>query len=493
MRILLIEPPFDRLKKVKTFYFPIGLGYIATVLNKEGFYARIYNAELGKETFPKIDKNFYEALLDRYPRYISALNNDNHYVWKEIKHVIKNFKPDIVGITTKTAKYPSAIKIAKLCKSLDKDSYVVLGGPHPTIMPTEVMKNKEIDFLIRGEGEQTFLELCTEIKTGKHRFNDIKGLSFKKSNEIVHNSDRSLIADIDTLPIINRSLVLRPELYTPRMMGDIVTSRGCPYNCSFCSQDKIWKRKVRFRSLDMVIKEIALIKNKFNTKYFYFWDDTFTFNRKRTMALCKRLMKSKFDINWGCTTRVDAVDNDLLKLMKNTGCGNIDIGIESGSQRMLDLMNKRITVKQVLNAVDLINRNNILCNTFFMAGLPDETKEDLEKTINLIRHLNVSIVCLSIYTPYPGSPFYYKLKKDNLIPKNYDWAKFSHHSPYNWFSSNISQQEFIEIVRKISVLVDKKNNRFLRKVNSIRHRIRFFLRNPHSLITLFQEYFRIFQ
>ncbi|MBD3203967.1 radical SAM protein [Candidatus Woesearchaeota archaeon] len=482
MKVILIEPPFERLKKINYGYFPLGLGYISTVLNTHGIYCRVYNAEFGPEKFRDVSKNFYEQLLERYPLYIDALEDDDHYVWKEIRETLKKYKPDAVGISVKTAKLPSALKIAGILKKLDEKCFVIFGGYHPTTSAKNTLKNNDVDFVVRGEGEHTFLELCQELASSKPSFNRIKGLSYKKKKKIISNPPRTLIKDLDKLPILDKSYAINPDLYSKSIMGDIITSRGCPFDCTFCSQKEMWEGCVRYRKIDQVILEMEKIINQFHTKQFYFWDDTFTMNRKRIINLCEEIIKRNFNILWGCTTRVDFLDTDLLRMMKKAGCVSIDIGIESGSQKILDSLQKGITIDQVKKAVEMIKKAKIECNAFFMIGFPQETEQDIKKTIALIKQLDVSNISLSIFTPYPGSELYLQSKEMGLIEDNTNYALYSHQSPYNFFNKNISRKKYKKYLKEMAIVVDRKNNRLSRKINFLRVRSSFYLQNPNQFL-----------
>jgi len=479
MRILLINPPFNRLKGIKSVYFPLGLGYLAAILRKNKFEVAIYNAE---NPIEKLLEAFNLKLLEQHHKYIEALNDKSHYIWQEIKDTLLMFKPDIVGISVMTCKYGSASKVSILCKEFNPIMKVIWGGAHPTIQANAVLENDFVDFVIRGEGELAMVELCCALVKGDNTFNKIKNLSYKKDGDIVHMPLRDLISNIDELLPPAKDLSLYPNIYSSSNMGEIITLRGCPFECAFCGAQNIWGRKVRFMSLGKIIKEITDICKNYNTKEFWFWDDTFTLNRRRTLELCQKLIDERLNISWGCTTRVDMVDDDLLKRMKMAGCNLIEFGIETGSERMLKLIKKNISLEQIMEAVKLVRKHKIDLKTFFMIGFPEETKEDIEQTKHLIKKLNARGVVLSVFTPYPGTELYHRTEELGLLPKNPDWSQFSHQSPENHFMKYISKKEFQQIVIDITDFIDRYNFSILNAYRYFRTHFSSFVENPCAFL-----------
>ena len=463
MKILLINPPFSRLKGFKDIYFPIGLGYLAAILKENGFTVKIYNAENPYEVLPYgwSEKNVNQTLLKISNNYVNNLENEDHIVWREIKETIEKYQPGIVGISVMSAKLNSALKVASICKRVYEDCYVVLGGPHPTAQPEETIRYENIDCIVRGEGEQTLVELCKAISNGNKDFGTIEGLLYKKNGKIIHNRPGELIKNLDELPFPTlwaRDLSLYPERYTSDAFGHIITSRGCPFRCAFCEARIIWTRKVRAKSTKNIIKEIKCLMEYYGIKNFYFWDDCFTVNREKVVDLCNKILDEKLKITWGCTTRVNLVDGNLLKLMKNAGCTSIDFGIESGSEKILKLIKKDITLDQVKRTTDLVVKSGLTCNAFFMIGFPEETEDDIKETIKLINGINASRIAFSVFTPYPGCELFEIAKKLGLIPEKVNWSKFSHQSPDNYFVKYIDRKRFKKYVSYVAMLIDAHNN-----------------------------------
>jgi|GEM_PF-805907 len=461
-RVLLVHPPFNRLKGFKDMYFPLGLGCLSAYLHENGFHVRIYNAENppGEMPFGWFSDNVNQTLLQISETYLSALEDDDHPVWQEVRETVSAFNPDIVGITAMTAKIGSAAKVARICKSLRSETTTVLGGPHPTVDPEHTLSLGAVDFVVRGEGEETFLDLCRALSSGKHDFRDIPGLTFQENGRPLHSPDRELLSSLDELPyptVLGRDLSIYPERYIPEAFGHIATLRGCPFRCAFCSARCTWGRRVRTKSIARVLSEIEKIRDKHGIQDFYFWDDSFTYNRKRTLALCESLSNSGMGLSWGCTTRIDLLGEDILLAMKEAGCRAIDLGIESGSPRMLELINKGISIDKVDEVLRKVHDVGIAANAFFMIGFPDESGKDMLATAEMIDRIRADNIAFSVFTPYPGTELYDTAREYRLIPENMNWNGISHQSPENHFVRDVPQTQFRKLVHFLATMVDGKN------------------------------------
>ena len=452
-KILLINPPFERLfgegaapRGVKT---PLGLCYIAGLLEKNGFECKVYNTDFIENPNVLSSKSFTKM----YKTYLNTLNNLDSKVWIEIKEKLRDFDPDFVGISVMTPMLVSGLNVAKIVKSYNSDIPIVFGGVHPTISPEETIEYDDVDIVVRGEGEKTFLDL---IKNYNDKRN-IKGITYKSRNKIINNPSRPLIKDLDELPIPARHLLFDYKKYPPETFGNIFASRGCPYNCIFCASNKIWKRTVRYRSPENVIKEIKHIKNNFNTRLFRFEDDSFTLNKKWVFSLCNLIINEKLNIKWTAETRADVVDDELIKKMKEAGCKMIDIGVESGSDTSLKKIKKGVTLDQIRNAFKIIKSNNILTNAFFIVGFPWESEKEINMTVSFMKELNPFHAYFSVSTPYPGTELYDIYDKENLIPKKINWANFFHQSSDMYLTKKYSRNEVSEIIQNAQDEFEKQN------------------------------------
>jgi anaerobic magnesium-protoporphyrin IX monomethyl ester cyclase len=383
MNILLINPYLTRpegsfRKRTQSCLPSLGLGYIASVLEKEAIRVRI------------VDTEAEEISLEEFPKRLRG----------------ENYRYEFIGITAVSSTINTALKMARICKQAFQKSKIVLGGVHPTVLPEEVLANEFVDYVIRGEGEYSFLELAEGKKV-----NEILGLSYKRNGDIVHNLLREPIEDLDALPFPAYHLMPikryhpTPGLYK-RLPGiGIIGSRGCPFKCTYCASQSIWPsgKKVRFRSAENILEEIKFLIRNFEIKEIFFHDDMFTARRSLVSALCEKIINGGIDLTWVCMSRVDAIDEDILRLMKAAGCHQICFGVESADEQVLKNVKKKISLKQVEKAVALTKKVGIDVRTSFMLGNPGETEVTLRKTIDFAIKLNPTIASFNITTPYPGT------------------------------------------------------------------------------------------
>ena len=449
MKVLLIDPPWFSLQGMPSPSLSLGLLYLGSYLEKFGHNCIIFSGEIGftkRITYQKVVIN-EDCLtnLDKNPVWINVV--------KKLACLLEEFNPDIVGITMPTAKYDVSIELIKFIKKKNKNLKIAVGGPHPSILPEDTLKIEGVDFVIRGEGEETLLELVNLLEKNKS-LSQIKGLSYKNNSKIIHNSCRPYIKNLDELPFPNWNLVYSSDKISAKsFFNSIISSRGCPYQCIFCASKKIWGLNVRYRSPENIFEEIKERKGRYEVNLFHFNDDSFTTKKENVMKLCDMILKNNLKIEWTCDTRVNLVDYDLLKKMKQAGCTQINLGIECGNEKMLRYIKKGITIKQVIEAFKIANKVGISTLAYFMMGFPDETKEDIYDTIALMKKIRPSHPCWSIATPYPGTELYEICQKEGLIKKGINWSTFHHHSKKMGFSKHINKEDFIKLAEKIEKTV----------------------------------------
>lgn len=455
MRVLLIEPPFHRFMGLYRHYYPLGLAYIAGALALHGHDVQVYDAEHDPETIPRT----YLETSQTYAKYLDAVQNRHHPVWSEIKRHVSKFKPDIVGISALSVKVPSALRIASMCREACGDVPVVVGGEHPCVRPEDLLEDENVDFAVRGEGEQTMCELLDIIKS-RGRLEEVDGLSFKNNGRICHNKGRALIEDLDSLPIPSRDRLAHTGKYRPVDFGLVMGSRGCLYRCAFCPNQNIWGRRVRFRSTGGVLSEIRIVKESYSTDYFSFRDYSFSVNRQWTTDFCKMVMQEKLDIEWECTTRPDLLDENMVSLMKQAGCATIRVGVESGSERILNEIRKDLSLEEVRKMARILHRHRLYWAAYFMFGLPSETEEDIDKTFSFIDEIDPPFVTMARYTPLPGTEMYDKLVSEGKIRESeVDWGQWGNQWLQTGFTKGISRERFPEIMEEIAKRVDEHNTR----------------------------------
>lgn len=380
---------------------PLGLAYIAAVLEREGHKVRIVDT-------PALEMNFHEWIKD-----------------------VKSWNPDIIGISMLTPTAPKGYTAAKLVKEeLGKDIIVIAGGPHPTYMYVEALNNN-IDIVVRGEGEYTALDLVNAIE--KHGLNEnvlarIKGIAFKDNDgKTIVTSRRPFIENLDKLPWPARHLLPMNKymlLGKPIRIAHVMASRGCPYGCAFCTTSYFWGRKLRFRSAENVANEIEFLVDRYKVKQIAFTDDELTANRRFLYNLVKELKERGIDITFACGSRVDHVDREFLKFLYNNGCKILYFGVESASQEMLNSIGKKITVKQAEKVFKWIKELKGFAAGSFILGFPWETIDDMKRTVNFALKLDPDYAQFTALTPYPGTPLFNYASKYDLI-EDWNWEHYT--------------------------------------------------------------------
>ena len=334
---------------------------------------------------------------------------------------------DLVGFYFITSHYSSVVQYSRLVKNINNKIITVVGGPHPTVDPLGTLENiQNIDFAIAGEGEKALLELIEAIE-GKGKFKDICNLVWRQNGKVIINK-RNFLDSLDKIPIPAWHL-LRPNTYPlapvtvfskNKRVVPIVLTRGCPFGCKFCAATIISGRKIRHRNLENVIEEICLLKSQYNMQEFHIMDSCIGADRDYILSFCNLLIKQNIKICWACTIgiRVDNIDKDLIQIMERAGCYSISVGIESGVQRVLDLMKKNIKLEKIEEKIELIHSiSSIRITGFFILGYPGESLLDMRKTIDFACKLKIHRVGFFNFTPVPGTVVYNELnlKLNNLI------------------------------------------------------------------------------
>ncbi|OHB89737.1 MAG: hypothetical protein A3D13_01460 [Planctomycetes bacterium RIFCSPHIGHO2_02_FULL_40_12] len=332
--------------------------------------------------------------------------------WEEVRTLIHKESPKWLGISATTPQINEAFTTAKIAKKLNPDMQVVIGGIHASALPEETLSNENIDILVYGEGEMTMLELVE----GKV-IDQIEGIYYKRDQKIIKNPPRSLENDLDKFPYpLYEDLPL--ERYGGEHVGatlGIISSRGCPYQCTYCAANTIHKRKFRKRSIENIVGEIEKFKHLFKVTKFSFYDDTFTLDKNRTVAICEAIMKRDMNLEWNCITRGDSLTKPLLEIMKKAGCSMVQIGIESGSNEILRKAKRRETVEENLQAVHWAKQAGMEVVGLFILGLPYETEETIKQTIEIAKKSKVDYAQFSILVPLPGSEVWDLAQKGEAI------------------------------------------------------------------------------
>ncbi len=370
---------------------PLGIPYIAAVLLKEGFDVSIVDPDVYRK------KNTDAAIVK-----------------------ILDQKPDVIGISVMSHTFLYGLELAQKLKMVT-DIPIIVGGNHLMLYPHEVMTHKCFDIGVIGEGEIVFLKIARLLdKKGadyKKNLYEIPNIIFQSEGEIIRTERKEPVKDLDSLPFPARQLLqinkyCQPTLKKPFTI--IVSTRGCPYRCTFCSRDSM-ERSYRVRSIEAVVEEIKYCIDEFNMKSFYFVDDTFTVDKKRVLSFCELIQKRGIKTEFSMRTRADCMDEEIVKALKNINCIQVSLGIESGDDVILKLLKKKISLEQVEKTVSLLVKYRIRAVGFLMVGHPEEKLESIQKTFRFVKKIQLDWCKANILTPYPGSELYYNLLKEKQI------------------------------------------------------------------------------
>ena len=399
MQVTLVNPPYPPGAHQHPPFMPLGLGYLAAVLDKKGYDVNVIDCQ--------------------------AL----HLTLSDVEKELGKRKPDIVGLTSTTLTYKSALNIIKVAKDVLPNCLTIIGGSHATFWDEEALNEcPQLDIIVRGEGETTLLEIVKKVENGKS-FHDVVGTTCRKGDDIIKNPDRPHIEDLESLPY--PAFHLWPIEHFKKygkIIFPVMTSRGCTFWCDFCSAVRMFGRKYRMRSPQKVVDELEFLYKKYGEDQYTFYDDAFTVDQSRTEEICNEILKRGLKIKWDCETRVDMVTKDLLQKMKDAGCIAVWFGVEAGSEQVIKAMGKGISLTQTFNAFKWANEVGLMTVASMILGFPGETRETAMESINLLKRIKSDEIGVYIATPYPGTPMYDYVKKMGWI-KITDFNKYDTATP----------------------------------------------------------------
>lgn len=389
--ILLINPPVTNQERYKrgamstaSIIPPLGLAYLAAVLEKNGHRVKI---------------------IDGVATDISI---------EEIANSARDF--DFVGITVLSAFFKRCVELVEEIKRT-ANVLIIAGGAHATAMPSSLLENG-VDYVVIGEGETTIIELIAALEDKiSLNINKVKGIAFLRDGKVVMTGRRPLIKDLDSLPMPARHLLPMDKYKTSEARAKrspshaMVVSRGCKGNCTFCFKGT-FGTEFRCQSPERIVEEMLVLRDVYKTKEISFWDDSFTTDRNSIISVCRILMEKKVNIPWSCEARVDAVDEEMLQIMKRAGCVSIAYGIESGSDRILRSINKKIDTKTIVKVIRKTQAIGIPVRGYFILGFVGETEEEMYQSIRFAAFLNIDIATFAMLIPFPGSADYARAKRD---------------------------------------------------------------------------------
>jgi len=443
MRVSLVYPLLSnersRIDENKQFWPPLGLAYIAAVLIQNNHEVQIIDRDL---IFRKNQLSF---------------NITNKMTIEKIL----SFDSEMVGFSATTPNISDVKLLSAIIKKQNSDIFTVLGGPHVTGEPGLTLKTcPDIDIAVRGEGEETMLELADKKSLEK-----VLGITYRVSLEkILSNEDRPLIENIDNIPLPARSILdmqfyTRPSRFTSRNLSlrttHIFTARGCPYCCHYCAGPLMGRRKVRFHSPLYVLKEVKELIDVYHVEAIYFAEDMFLSDKKRAVELLKLFIENGINkkIAWMAQLRSKVVDTELLALMKKAGCVHVEYGFESGSQRILNLMNKKSTIDDNIRAAMLTRKGGLRFQGNFIVGYPGEKEEDFTDTIKFIKRIKPTHISVNMFMPLPGTYIYNKLKEDNRLLPGWDNIGNQDTPQYNYADMSPSKFEELYLKARLTVII----------------------------------------
>jgi anaerobic magnesium-protoporphyrin IX monomethyl ester cyclase len=453
MKILLIDPPYQRFMNFYRYFYPIGLAYLAAALKTHNHQVSIYDAEHDPQLHPQV----FQKVASAYNNYLNALQQNNK-IWTELTTVLAQVKPDIVGISAiAPCKIGSTLKTAEICKKYNPNIKTIIGGQLSQTSIQTVISNPNIDYVVQGEGETTLTELMNCLENNQDP-TTIQGLTHKKDGTPKSNQKRPQIKDINTIKFPAIDSLLNLETYRPIDLGILLASRGCTYGCTFCGLKDFWGRTLRQRSTKNVIEEIRSLKERYAVPYFSFWDASFTLNKKWVLQLCKELADLDSNLEWECMTRIDSFDNELIAAMKKAGCRRIRIGIESGSDDVLNYLNKGYSVNQIKKQAKILNENNLNWSAYLMLGTPQEKETDILQTMELIKEIKPNFVTIGTFYPIPDTEIYNNLKKTGNL-QNSDYNLLSTKNLSVTYTNHIPQKRFQQLIKQFIDFTEEINTK----------------------------------
>lgn len=393
MRVAIIAPPYPLEEAPSP---PLGISYVASAFEQSGAEVRVI-----------------DYIISRYTP-------------EKLKRELAEFQPQVLGATSVTMNFTAAADIVRTAKQIDPSLSTLMGGPHVSFDVINTLEAyPEIDLLVIGEGEKTIMELMDHFQ-GRGNRGDIQGIAFRENGNIIQTGKRELIDDLNTLPLPARHLLPMSRYQALGFPVSMITGRGCPYSCIFCQGRKMVGSKARSRKASLVVDEIEQILSYGFTRI-NIADDLFTSDREKVHEVCEEIRRRKLSLTWTAFSRVNTVDKETLRLMRETGCDCISFGIESGNQEMLKRVRKGITLDQARKAVALCKEAGILPHASFMVGLPGETPETLKDTSEFSKSLDI-LYGFHFLAPFPGTTVREEIDQYDLEILTDDWSRYDANS-----------------------------------------------------------------
>lgn len=408
--VLLVYPPVSKMDRYGSELgvfggkqIPLGVFCLAAYVRQQGYSVQALDAEARE------------------------LTND------DLVRTLRTDGIDVLGISSTTVAFHRSLELAEAVKAASPETTIVIGGPHVSSQPDHPLQFAAFDYAIRNEGEETLVELLRTLTEQKDP-RDVRGLVYRRNGEAVVNPCRPYIADLDALPLPAYDMIPDMELYSPppfnykRLpVANIMTSRGCPNVCTFC-ENTTFGRQFRVRGAESIVAEIEFLIEKHRVREISFVDDTFTVKRSRIYEIFDLTRKRGLRFPWSCMSRINTVDEELLRYMRDNGCWYIGFGVESADEEILRTIHKNISPASVQRVIEICHRLGIVTKGFFMVGHPRETAQTIDKTIAFAKRIPLRHVVVTINTPMPGTEQYKHARQYGTLDES-DWKRFNYWKP----------------------------------------------------------------
>ena len=434
MDVLLIDPPYKSLKGIGTEAgYTMGLVSLAAYLRDHGFEVGVLTGDTLLDLPPcslfTLDMAAYARGQEQYQQ---ILDDPDHEIWRALTDVVRAEAPALVGVSYLSPLQGAVERTVAAVKAADPALPVVLGGHHATFCPEPCARMDGVDYVVRGEGEVPLLALARALVRGEGAAADAPGVTSVDSHGCLKSTPQpALLTDLDALPVPARDLMVRCD-FSRHRTHYATSARGCPYSCAFCSDRELWGGKVRRRSVGPFVDELAALVQEHRPTFVDIVDGTFTYSRKYTEAFCRELIERKVTLLWRCTARYDTVDDELLPLLKRSGCAALYFGLESGSQRVLDRVDKRLSTEQIQRQSLLVREHGMVAITAVLLGVPGETADDMRRTLEMMRTLHTDIFDVNTYVPLPGTPLWEEM--DPAARAAVNWREAAYKSTASAYS-----------------------------------------------------------
>lgn len=438
MKIVLIRPSIDYQKipaKIKKFFppptgnyfkeLPMGILYVASACLKRGIETKIID------------------------QYVNNLSN------KEVLGMLEKENPNFVGFSLTSLAFENSIILAKNIKKKIKNCRIVAGGPWASLRRDKILEYREFDYVIYGEGEITLPQLLKKFSDQKKLYS-INGLIFRQGNKVIINKPREFIKNLDAFPFPARDIINindysrgRSFYVNSQPVDYLQATRGCPYSCTFCSSSDIWHRSYRMRDPVKIVDEMVYLINHYGSRGFHFSDDNLTVNKKFVINLCQEIIKRKINLPWVCISRVDTLDEEVVRMMKKAGCTGMWFGLESGSQEILDFLKKGTTLNKIKKTIKLCQKYKMKLGGSFMLGVPIETSKTIKETVKLAWSLNLTNSWFNYFVGIPNCELYQRIKENK-------WYKYKYCETLIVQTPNFTCDQMYDLCRRYNLLFELK-------------------------------------